>query len=168
MAPDLSRTEWVVLALVVESPRHGFAIAKELAADTDLGRILTVHRPLVYRALDRLESAGLVGRGSTESDRGPQRVVMKATRKGKAALRSWLLEPVDHVRDLRITFLVKLRLCERSGLAAHTLIAAQQDTLAETLEHLAEPSEAADVVDLWRQHNAAAAASFLDELTADH
>ena len=28
---DLSLTEWVVLALLVEAPAHGFAIAKELA-----------------------------------------------------------------------------------------------------------------------------------------
>jgi hypothetical protein len=29
--PDLSLTEWAVLALIAERPTHGFAIAKELA-----------------------------------------------------------------------------------------------------------------------------------------
>ncbi len=44
---ELSLTEWVVLALLGERPAHGFALARELAAGGDLGRILTVHRPLV-------------------------------------------------------------------------------------------------------------------------
>ena len=48
---DLSLTEWIVLALVAEGPSHGFAIAKELRADSDLGRVMTVQRALVYRAL---------------------------------------------------------------------------------------------------------------------
>jgi len=87
-APELSLTEWVVLALVSESSRHGFAIARELQPGSDLGRILTVHRPLVYRALDRLGDAGLVSAGATEpGDAGPNRTVIKATRKGRNALR---------------------------------------------------------------------------------
>ena len=49
-APPL--TDWVVLALVVEQPRHGFALARELAADGALGEVWTVPRPLVYRAID--------------------------------------------------------------------------------------------------------------------
>ena len=47
--PDLSLTEWAVLAVVAEAPAHGFAIAKELAPTGDLGRIL--------RSLDRWPNA---------------------------------------------------------------------------------------------------------------
>ena len=75
--PELSLTEWVVLAVLVEAPIHGFAIAKELRPDTDLGRILTVHRPLVYRALDRLVAAGLAEPHHTEPGAaGPTRTEM--------------------------------------------------------------------------------------------
>ncbi|HEY7824307.1 MAG TPA: PadR family transcriptional regulator, partial [Acidimicrobiia bacterium] len=51
---ELSVTEYAVLGILAEAPSHGFAVAKELDANTEVGRILTVRRPLVYRALDRL------------------------------------------------------------------------------------------------------------------
>lgn len=167
-APELSLTEWVVLALVAEAPIHGFAVARELQAASDLGRILTVHRPLVYRALDRLREAGLVEEVATEpGDSGPNRTVMKVSRRGRASLRRWFAAPVEHVRELRIEFLVKLRLIERRGSDPSGLVAAQRTTLAETLTTLAtDPGDATDhdIVDRWRQHNAAAARAFLDTL----
>jgi DNA-binding PadR family transcriptional regulator len=162
---ELSLTEWVVLALVAEAPTHGFAISRELRVDSDLGRILTVHRPLVYRALDRLQEGELVERVTTEpGDAGPNRTVIRATRKGKPGLKRWFVAPVDHVRDLRIEFLVKLRLTERLGRDATALVAAQRAELADTLTRLAKGGDDHDVVDQWRQHNAAAARDFLDSL----
>jgi len=163
-ASELSLTQWVVLALVGEEPTHGFAVARELQAGSDLGRILTVHRPLVYRALDRLRDGGLVEESATEpGDAGPTRTVMRTTRKGKAALKQWFVRPVDHVRDLRIEFLIKLRLTERLGRDAQPLVDAQRHELAPTFELLAKPS-AGDVVDQWRRHNAIAARTFLYNL----
>jgi len=161
--PDLSLTEWVVLALVAESPTHGFAVSKELQAGSDLGRILTVHRPLVYRALDRLGDAGLVADLATEpGDAGPNRTVVQASRSGTTALKRWFATPVDHVRDLRIEFLIKLRLAERVGKDTAPLMRAQREELATTLGRLTTPDDDQDVVDRWRAHNAAAAAEFLN------
>ena len=51
---SLNLTEWVVLALVAEGTTHGFDVARVLDDGGDLGRIWTVKRPLVYRALDSL------------------------------------------------------------------------------------------------------------------
>ncbi len=154
-----------MLALVAEAPTHGFAISRELRVDSDLGRILTVHRPLVYRAIDRLQEGGLVEHVTTEpGDAGPNRTVIRATRKGKARLKRWFVAPVDHVRDLRIEFLVKLRLTERVGRDATALVAAQRAELADTLTRLAKGGVDHDVVDQWRQHNAAAASDFLNSL----
>lgn len=165
---ELSLTEWVVLALVAESPTHGFAVAKELQAESDLGRIMTVHRPLVYRALDRLEATGLVEATATEpGDAGPKRTVFRATRRGRSQLKRWFTSPVEHVRELRIEFLIKLRLTERSSQDPAALVAAQRTALAPTLQSLAagkESAAGADVVDRWRQHNAAAAHAFLTSL----
>lgn len=164
-SPDLSLTEWVVLALVGESPTHGFAIARELRADSDLGRILTVHRPLVYRALDRLTDAELVQAVVTEpGDAGPNRTVMRVTRKGRSALKKWFVNPVDHIRDLRIEFLIKLRLTERLGNDASALVNAQRAELSTTFDTLDAAGAGGDVVDGWRHHNATAARAFLDSL----
>jgi DNA-binding PadR family transcriptional regulator len=163
---DLSLNEWVVLALLAERPAHGFAIARELRADSDLGRILTVHRPLVYRALDRVAAAGLVEAHHTEpGDAGPNRTLHRVTRRGRRALTGWLTEPVQHVRDLRIEFLLKLRLAERAGRDAGPLVGAQRAALAETLDHLTQTDEDADVVELWRRQSARAAQEFLELLS---
>jgi len=161
--PELSLTEWVVLALVAEAPSHGFAIAKELESESDLGRVLTVHRPLVYRALDRLRAHELVEAATTEPGRGPTRTVMRVTRRGRSALKAWFVAPVEHVRELRIEFLAKLRLTERIDGDPSALVAAQRGELVDRLANLAS-QDSDDVVDLWRQHNAVAAQAFLDSL----
>lgn len=160
---ELSLTEWAVLALMAETPRHGFAVARELGAESDdLGRILTVSRPLVYRAIDRLVDADLIEPVLTEpGDAAPKRTVLKASRRGRRALDRWFVRPVDHVRDLRIEFLIKLRLTERLGRDPQRLVDAQRAELATTLATLAESGDEHDVVDRWRRHNAIAAQAFL-------
>ena len=164
---DLSLTEWIVLALVAEGPSHGFAIAKELRADSDLGRVMTVQRALVYRALDRLSDAHLVEPSVTEpGDGGPQRTILRATRRGRDTLNRWLDSPVAHVRDLRIEFLVKLRLNQRKGRTPTTLVRAQRTALSPAFDSLTSPPTDA-VVDRWRHRNAVAAREFLDELLAE-
>ena len=71
-AIELSLGEWAVLGLLVTSPAHGFALAKELRADGRWGRIWTVPRPLVYRALPTLEASGLISMDRAEASRlGP-------------------------------------------------------------------------------------------------
>lgn len=159
-----SLNQWVTLALLVEQPAHGFALAKALAPGSDLGRIVTVRRPLVYRALDRLVADGLAAPQQTEpGDAGPNRTVMAPTAQGVTAANRWLITPVHHVRQLRVEFLVKLRLLERRGRSNRRLVAAQRAALDETLTGLVAQA-APDVVGRWRAHNASAAAMFLDEL----
>ena len=58
--PRLSLAEWLVLCLISEAPSHGFALARTLSADGELGKIWRVPKPVIYRALQRLEVAGLV------------------------------------------------------------------------------------------------------------
>ena len=50
----------VVLALIVEEPQHGFAIAKTLAEDEQLAQAITPSRPLVYRSLSTLITRELI------------------------------------------------------------------------------------------------------------
>lgn len=162
--PELSLTEWVVLAVLAETDAHGFAIAKELRPDTDLGRVITIHRPLVYRALDRLVTAGLVEPHATEpGDSGPKRTRHGVTRQGRSFVDRWLDQPVGHIRDLRIEFLAKVRLNQRRSRSIQPLVTAQRETLAATLDQLTG-SEPTDVVDAWRHFNATAARDFLSHL----
>lgn len=162
----LSLTEYAVLGLLAEAPSHGFALARLLGPGTDVGRIFTVRRSLVYRALDRLVSDGLAEPVHTEpGDAGPVRVVHRVTPRGRGVLVRWLEDPVDHVRDIRMEFLLKIALLRRSGRSPARLIAAQRTSLEPTLVALDEP-EADDHVEIWRRHNARAAQAYLAELEA--
>ncbi len=164
----LSVTEYAVLGILAEEPSHGFAIARELGPGGEIGRLYTVRRPLVYRALDRLVDLGFARPVSTEKgDGGPNRVIHRVTPRGRRQLGRWLSQPVEHVRDLRIEFLLKLALLRRKGQSPIELIRAQRAALAPKLSALDDLSDGqVDHVELWRFHNGAAAAAYLADLEA--
>src|SRR5690606_33954744 len=114
-----------------------------------LGRMLTVRRPLVYRALDRLVEADLAKPAFSEpGDAGPTRIVHRVTSVGQRHLDAWLASPVEHVRDLRLAFLLKLSLLARRGESPLDLVRQQKQLLSPTLSAL-EDNEAMDHVELW-------------------
>jgi DNA-binding PadR family transcriptional regulator len=168
---DLSLTDWVVLGVLCERPRHGFAVARELAPDQELGRIWTVRRPLVYRALDHLVDVGLVEPRTTEPGRqGPYRTVMAPTRSGRVALRRWLAEPVAHARDVRTVLLTKLALLRRRDADLAPLARAQLAVATEVLdglEHRVPQSSGVDQLALqWRVSANRAIVAFLDAIVS--
>jgi DNA-binding PadR family transcriptional regulator len=124
---ELAPGEWSVLALLSDAPAHGWALAEAMSKEGEIGRVWAVGRPLVYRAIDLLESRGLIEPVGTEPGaRGPNRSLFKATPGGREELARWLSEPVDHVRDIRSLFLLKLVLLERAGLDNRPLLEAQR------------------------------------------
>ena len=68
----ISLAEHVVLALLAEEARHGWAIVRELAPVGELGRIWSLSRPLAYRAMDGLETRTARTRGRHRA--GPRAV----------------------------------------------------------------------------------------------
>jgi PadR family transcriptional regulator AphA len=166
---SLNLTEWVVLAVAAEGTTHGFDIARVLDERGDLGRIWTVKRPLVYRAIDSLARAGLVSGSCTEDgERGPQRRLLQVTPVGRRAVTRWLGEPVAHVRDVRTELLLKLALLDRSRRSPKRLLERQRDVLGPTVSGLREQLAGADGFDAvlarWRVESAAAVERFLDGL----
>jgi DNA-binding PadR family transcriptional regulator len=167
--PDLSVTDWAVLGIVAEGVTHGFAVARELAGDAELGRIWTVRRPLVYRSLATLQGDGLVEEvGVAAGEAGPQRVLVRATPRGRRQVRRWLSEPVEHVRDVRSLLLLKLALLDRSGADRSELVRRQRELLSPMVEGLREQLGGADgfdaVVARWRLESAVAVDRFLKAL----
>lgn len=160
--------EWTVLAVVRERPAHGFAIAALTARDGDLGRVWQMPRPVIYRALSRLEAAGLVEPKDVESGAGPPRTVYAITEAGRLAVDDWLAKPVAHVRELRSQLLMKLALLDRRGLPVAPLVAEQRAVLTPVLAAVAAERERAAgfdaVLSTWRLGNVAAALRFLDEI----
>jgi PadR family transcriptional regulator AphA len=166
MEPQLSITEHAVLGILSERPSHGFAISKELGPGGPIGRILTVRRSLTYRALDRLVDVEFAEPIHREpGDAGPQRVIHRITPVGRRHLNRWLGQPVAHIRDMRIEFQLKLALLSRSGKSPLDLIKKQRAALNPTLSALGVTAALpVDHLELWRQHNATAAAAYLDHL----
>lgn len=163
---ELSTGEWAVLGAVAEAPTHGFAVAQLLAPDGDLGRIRTLPRPVVYQVMRKLVALGLLAARRTEpSHRGPIRTVVAVTPVGRAALRRWLHEPVDHVRDVRSLLLLKLALLDRAGADPAPLIQAQQHRLTDQLLALEAARDAAEgferVLVEWRIASSRATLEFL-------
>ncbi|HET6963914.1 MAG TPA: PadR family transcriptional regulator [Acidimicrobiales bacterium] len=166
MAPDLTPGEWAVLGVVSEGPTHGFAVSQLLAPTGRLGRIWTLPRPVVYQVLKKLLERGLIEERRTESSaKGPARTIVGATPAGRAALRRWLQEPVDHVRDVRSLLLLKLALLDRSGRDAGPLIQAQKARLAGQIEALGQARDQAEGFDRvlleWRIASSRATVEFL-------
>jgi DNA-binding PadR family transcriptional regulator len=166
--PVLSLADWTVLGVVAEEPTHGWAVTRELHANGVLGRVWTVPRPVVYRSLATLASKGLIEDcGEAPGARGPQRTIVRATPRGRAALRQWLERPVGHVRDLRSELLVKLVLLDRAGHPSDELVQRQLERLAPVFAALRKrprEGDAEDVLTLWRRESALAARRFLETL----
>lgn len=167
-SPELSLAEWIVLALVDETPRHGFAVAGLTGDGGELGSVWTIGRPVVYRAANRLADLGLVEVAATESGRGPRRTVLTTTRTGHAATVAWLAQPVAHLRDVRSELLVKLALLDRRGIDHRPLVRAQRDRLTPLATgvqaRVDESAGFARVLASWRAENFRATLRFLDDL----
>ncbi len=160
-----------MLALLCEQKVHGWPLVRALAADGEIGRIWTVRRAVVYRSLDLLEAAGLAeAAGEEPGARGPRRTVMQPTRKGRAAVRRWLAEPVEHVRDLRSLLILKLVFGRRAKLDQTAMLEAQRKVLEGFEGSLTERLERATGSDElllgFRLETTRAASRFVDGLLA--
>src|SRR4051794_9343695 len=165
--------EWAVLALLCERDAHGWALARVLGPDGEIGRIWSLKRALVYRALETLQQKHLIAPvGVEQGERGPGRTILRPTRAGRGAVRSWLREPVDHVRDVRSLLLLKLTFTERAGLDVGPLLEAQKARLVAIEQALdgqaVGPTTGEVALRSFRIETTRAAIRFVDALLANH
>ena len=164
-----SLLEWAALGLLCERPAHGWAVARELGPSGSIGRVYSCSRALAYRALSQLRTEGLAeARRTSPSDVGPDRRMLGATRRGRAAFARWRSAPVPHVRDLRSELMLKLLFHDRAGLDPGPLLEAQERTLARVdralAEELAAASRFARTLALWRLSACRGALAFVEGL----
>jgi DNA-binding PadR family transcriptional regulator len=82
---QLKLSDWLVLCVVCEHPTHGFAVAGLLSGEGSLGRVWQVSKPVVYAAMQRLATLGLVQlAGQQHTSQGPARSLVKAIPAGHA------------------------------------------------------------------------------------
>ncbi|MFZ0043741.1 MAG: PadR family transcriptional regulator [Solirubrobacteraceae bacterium] len=165
----LTAGEWGLLALLNEQPAHGFALARTMSAEGDVGQVWAMRRPLVYRALATLERLGLVRPVATlPSNAGPQRTILEPTPTGRDALTEWLTRPIEHVRDTRSLLMLKLLFLNRRGDDPGQLLRAQRERFAVQAARLASAADAAEGFDrtllLWRMQSTMAAVRFSDTM----
>lgn len=169
---ELTPGEWALLALLVEQPSHGFALARMMAPDGEVGRVWALRRPLVYRALETLGRLSLVRPMDTlPSHSGPQRTILQSTPEGEQALTAWLEQPVSHVRDARSLLMLKLLFLSRRAEDPGPLLRAQRDQFtahAQSLEATAAAAEGFErALSLWRVQSTAAVIRFADAMLAE-
>ena len=148
----------IVLAIIGEKPRHGFAVSKELETDPSLSAVIRIRRPLVYRSINCLLDANFIRETKVEpGDQGSQRVVYTVTAIGKLAGTTWLNEVVEHPRDARIELLAKFVLRSRRNLKNQQLAKLQKKLFERQAAKLqASANSATDdvrLVSLWRIEN---------------
>lgn len=159
--------EWACLGVLYGAPAHGWAIARRLRPDGDIGRVWHLSRPLTYRSLDQLGERGWSRPVAEEAgDGGPNRRILAATRAGRAQFRRWVALPVAHHRDLRSELLLKLVFAEQHGLAIDAMLAAQRGLLGDQLDALGDHDDGDDLVVRWRVEATRAALRFVDDHVA--
>jgi PadR family transcriptional regulator AphA len=165
----MTPSEWAVLALLAEGPTHGFAIARAMADDGEIGKVWSLRRPRVYYAIEALTRLGLARpTGTVASRSGPERTVLRITPAGRRALADWLATPVDHVRDARSLLLLKLLFLDRRGDDPKPLLVAQRgrfEQAANRFQTAADEAQGFDQTLLrWRLETVTGAIRFIDTI----
>ena len=108
--------------------------------------------------------------GVERGGRGPHRVIYEITPAGKKELEAWLTSPVEHVRDIRSLFLLKVVLLQRAGVDPEPLLVAQRAVLVPFVAWLeAQVDEGGDeapgetTVAAFRLETASGIMRFIDE-----
>lgn len=139
--------EHALLGFLRQSPMHGYEIHQRLSDPAGLGAVWRIKQSYLYALLTRLENEGLIAIAILEAqDFRPPRKVFALTAEGEQAFLHWVQSPVEHGRDVRLNFLVKLffarhegneavvRLLERQRLACHNWLNDQEEAAAVLVE----------------------------------
>jgi DNA-binding PadR family transcriptional regulator len=102
------------LLAMSDGSRHGYDLARAFQPDSELGEIIKLEPGMLYHHLKKLERLGWVTSHQEQVDRRPARSVYTLTDSGRDELANWMTEPVEHTREIRLAFLVKLYLARQS------------------------------------------------------
>jgi len=134
---DRNPAEYAILAVLSKGPAHGYDLFHFLEAE--LGAIWNLGISQIYGLLSRMEKQGLVLQNRLVQEKRPDRKVFSLTPLGLETFKAWLVQPVRHVRDLRLEFLFKLHFARIRGRGTDSrLIKAQITLLTETFRRLQE------------------------------
>lgn len=145
--PRGSVAEYAVLGLLAsaeDGAGHGYDLARRFAAGTPLGSVLRLEAGMVYHHVKKLERLGWV-RSVSEGGQRPARRTVAITPAGRAELARWLGEPVQHTREIRLEFLVKLYLALLLDRPVVLRLIAEQDAVLQQRTGLLAGAESAEL-----------------------
>ncbi|MEW6567442.1 MAG: PadR family transcriptional regulator [Chloroflexota bacterium] len=117
MARQPLTIEHALLGFLRQGPLHGYAIHRCMAQPGGPGQAWRLKQSQLYALLSRLERAGYVAaKRAPQAGRRPRRL-FRLTPAGRKVFSSWLSSPVEHPRDMRQGFLLKLYFAEQEGAA---------------------------------------------------
>lgn len=105
---ERAATEYAVLALLLEGPRHGYELTRQFASRSELRQVCRLEMSMLYLLLRKLEKDGLIAGHAEPSSGQRSRRVVELTEKGRKEVEEWLSQPVRHTREVRFDFLIKL------------------------------------------------------------
>jgi DNA-binding PadR family transcriptional regulator len=99
--------EYAILGLLGERPMHGYEMARYFDRD-DLSEVCPIEQSMLYTYLRNVEERKLVTWTEVRVGLRPPRKLYELSAAGAALLDSWLGEPVQRLREVRLEFLLKL------------------------------------------------------------
>ncbi len=100
--------ETALLGFLIDNPMHGYELNKKISDLSGVGLVWRVKTGKLYAMLKKLEAGGFATSNIVKNGNRPAKIVFSATDKGKKHFRNWIKEPVQHGREFRIKFLLKL------------------------------------------------------------
>lgn len=167
-----SLQDQIVLSIIGEKPRHGFAVSKELLQDPSLNAVIKIRRPLVYRSINTLSAVNMIRESKIEpGDQGSDRTVYAITVAGKRLNTEWLSSTVELPRDARLELLAKFALRNRRGLSNRSLAKRQCGEFALLASKFSaaanEASPDLHLVALWKYETVNAMIRLLQTVSGD-
>jgi PadR family transcriptional regulator, regulatory protein AphA len=111
-------TELALLGFLYEQPMYGYEIHQRMSDPSGLGQVWQVKQSQLYALMAKLEEEGFLSAEIQMQEARPPRKVFHLTAIGTQVFLDWLHSPVEHSRDMRLDFLVKLYFIQKEGTGA--------------------------------------------------
>ena len=99
--------EYSILGLLKSQPMYGYEMFQQFEGGT-LGQIIRLEMSQMYAFLKKLEKMGYIETKMEIQGSRPPRKIHSLTPIGDSILLTWLTQPVEKPRDIRLVFLLKL------------------------------------------------------------
>ena len=107
--------EHALLGFLREKPLHGYEIHRRMSDPEGLGLVWRIKQSQLYALLGKLEESGYVTSEVETQGNRPPRKIYSLTGHGSSIFLDWVENPVQHGREMRLNFMVKLFFAQMEG-----------------------------------------------------